>query len=104
MAPGDPLTPRAKPWTTFWVVSLCTFQTSLSMSIMYVAFPDLRASFPDVSDAQLSWVLNLYTVVAASSMIIAGATGGDAAGSWSSARWASPAPPRSAPSPPDRAS
>lgn len=62
-------------WLTFFVVSLCTFQTSLSLSIMFVAFPDLRDSFPGVSDAHLSWVLNLYTVVAAAAMIVAGAVG-----------------------------
>ncbi|MCB0996577.1 MAG: MFS transporter [Acidimicrobiales bacterium] len=65
----------ARSWLVFFTVSLCTFQTSLSLSIMFVAFPDLRESFPGVSDASLSWVLNLYTVVAAASMIVAGAIG-----------------------------
>ena len=44
--------------------SMCAFLTSLNQSIMSVAFPDLRRSFPDVSAAQLSWVLNSYTIVA----------------------------------------
>ncbi|HUP73041.1 MAG TPA: MFS transporter [Acidimicrobiales bacterium] len=51
--------------------SMCAFVTSLNQSIMSVAFPDLRRSFPDVSDAQLSWVLNSYTIVAGATLILA---------------------------------
>jgi EmrB/QacA subfamily drug resistance transporter len=51
--------------------SMCAFVTSLNQSIMSVAFPDLRRSFPDVSAAQLSWVLNSYTIVAGATLILA---------------------------------
>ena len=51
--------------------SMCAFVTSLNQSIMSVAFPDLRRSFPDVSAAQLSWVLNAYTIVAGATLILA---------------------------------
>jgi EmrB/QacA subfamily drug resistance transporter len=51
--------------------SMCAFLTSLNQSIMSVAFPDLRRSFPDVSAAQLSWVLNSYTIVAGATLILA---------------------------------
>src|SRR5688500_7473961 len=50
---------------------MCAFVTSLNQSIMSVAFPDLRRSFPDVSAAQLSWVLNSYTIVAGATLILA---------------------------------
>ena len=51
--------------------SMCAFVTSLNQSIMSVAFPDLRRSFPEVSAAQLSWVLNSYTIVAGATLILA---------------------------------
>ena len=51
--------------------SMCAFITSLNQSIMSVAFPDLRRSFPEVSAAQLSWVLNSYTIVAGATLILA---------------------------------
>ena len=62
-------------WRTFAVVSICGFQTSLSISIVNVAFPSLRDSFPEVSSAQLSWVINAYTIVAAALLVVAGAWG-----------------------------
>ena len=49
--------------------SMCAFVTSINQSIMSVAFPDLRRSFPDASAAQLSWVLNAYTIVAGATLI-----------------------------------
>jgi MFS family permease len=39
--------------------------------MMSVAFPDLIRSFPEVSSAQLSWVLNSYTIVAGATLILA---------------------------------
>jgi EmrB/QacA subfamily drug resistance transporter len=50
---------------------MCAFVTSLNQSIMSVAFPDLRRSFPDVSAGQVSWVLNSYTIVAGATLILA---------------------------------
>ena len=38
--------------------------------MMSVAFADLRVSFPDASSAQLSWVLNSYTIVAGATLIL----------------------------------
>lgn len=51
--------------------SMCAFVTSLNQSIMSVAFADLQRSFPDASAAQLSWVLNSYTIVAGATLILA---------------------------------
>jgi EmrB/QacA subfamily drug resistance transporter len=42
------------------------------LSILNVAFPSLRDDFPDVSQSALSWVLNLYTIVAAASLVVCG--------------------------------
>jgi EmrB/QacA subfamily drug resistance transporter len=53
------------------LASTCTFLTALNQSMMSVAFPDLIRSFPEVSSAQLSWVLNSYTIVAGATLILA---------------------------------
>lgn len=50
--------------------SMCAFITSLNQSIMSVAYADLRRSFPDVSASRLSWVLNVYTIVAGSTLVL----------------------------------
>jgi EmrB/QacA subfamily drug resistance transporter len=52
--------------------SLCSFQSSLNLSIMNVAFPDLQRAFPDVSRAHLSWVINTYTIVSATVLVAFG--------------------------------
>lgn len=49
---------------------MCAFITSLNQSIMSVAFADLRRSFPDVPASQLSWILNVYTIVAGATLIL----------------------------------
>jgi EmrB/QacA subfamily drug resistance transporter len=64
-----------RAWLVFAVVSLCTVQSSLSLSIMNVAFPDLEESFPGVPRTTLQWVVTGYTVVAAGLLIIAGVVG-----------------------------
>lgn len=61
-----------RAWLVFVVVSLSTVQSSLSLSIMNVAFPELSRSFPDVSRSTLQWVVTGYTVVAAGLLVIAG--------------------------------
>ena len=43
--------------------------TGVGLSIMAVAFPEIRAAFPDASDAQLSWINNLFTIVSAATLI-----------------------------------
>jgi hypothetical protein len=41
---------------------------SLDIAMLFAAFPALRATFAGVSPAELSWVLNAYTVVFAAKM------------------------------------
>jgi EmrB/QacA subfamily drug resistance transporter len=66
---------KRSAWFVFAVVSLCTVQSSLSLSIMNVAFPELSASFDDVPRTTLQWVVTGYTVVAAGLLVIAGVVG-----------------------------
>jgi len=60
------------PWPVFWVASVAAFLVSLDATMLYAAFGALRAGFPDASAAQMSWVLNAYTVVYAAMLIPAG--------------------------------
>jgi EmrB/QacA subfamily drug resistance transporter len=64
-----------RAWLVFTVVSLCTVQSALSLSIMNVAFPELSESFSGVPRSSLQWVVSAYTVVAAGLLVIAGVVG-----------------------------
>jgi EmrB/QacA subfamily drug resistance transporter len=52
--------------------SLAVFAVFLDTTILFVAFPAIRADFSDVSAASMSWVLNAYTIVFAALLIPAG--------------------------------
>jgi EmrB/QacA subfamily drug resistance transporter len=60
------------PWPVFWVCSVAVFLVSLDSTMLFAAFGALREAFPGVAAAQLSWVLNAYTVVFAAMLIPAG--------------------------------
>jgi EmrB/QacA subfamily drug resistance transporter len=51
------------------VVSAAVFMASLDLFIVNVAFPDIRQEFDNASLANLSWVLNGYTIVFASLLV-----------------------------------
>jgi len=69
-APVTPIT--ASPWPVFWVSSIAVFLVSLDATMLYAAFGALRAGFPEASAADMSWVLNAYTVVYAAMLIPSG--------------------------------
>jgi MFS family permease len=72
---ADPALPDDRPQRTGWVLAMVigtTVLTGLSMSIMVVTFPAIRADFPDASAAQLSWINNLFTIVSAATLIPCG--------------------------------
>lgn len=58
--------------TTLVIASLATLATFLDTTILYVAFPDIGRTFGEASAAELSWVLNAYTIVFAAVLIPAG--------------------------------
>lgn len=59
----------AVPRRTLAVSSLAVFAVFLDTTVLFVAFPDIVRSFPDVAPSQLSWVLNGYTIVFAALLI-----------------------------------
>ncbi|WP_310740739.1 MFS transporter [Ideonella alba] len=70
--PRPPAGAAASPWPVFWVASLATFLVSLDTTMLFAAFDPLRHAFADATPAELSWVLNAYTVVYATMLIPAG--------------------------------
>jgi EmrB/QacA subfamily drug resistance transporter len=64
--------PAASPWPVFWVASIAVFLVSLDSTMLYAAFGALREGFPEASAADMSWVLNAYTVVFAAMLIPSG--------------------------------
>src|SRR5436190_18902407 len=63
---------HASPWPIFWVATIAVFLVSLDTTMLFAAFRAIRAGFPDTSAADMSWVLNGYTVVYAAMLIPAG--------------------------------
>jgi EmrB/QacA subfamily drug resistance transporter len=59
-------------WKVLLVTSVAVFMGFLDVTIVNIAFPDIRASFPHSSLAGLSWVLNAYNVVFAALLVPAG--------------------------------
>ena len=57
------LEPTREERRTLAVSSLAVFAVFLDTTILFVAFPDITRSFPDVSATDLSWVLSGYTIV-----------------------------------------
>ena len=60
------------PWPAFWVACSAAFLVALDTTMLFAAFDALRQSFAGTSAAELSWVLNAYTVVYAAMLIPAG--------------------------------
>ena len=64
-----------RAWLVLVVVSLASFQTAMSLSIIFVVYADLKESFPTASEAELSWVINSFTIVGAATLVIGGVLG-----------------------------
>ena len=60
------------PWPVFFVAVAGAFVVALDLSIVNVAFPSIEGSFPDASQATLSWVLSAYSVVFGALLLGAG--------------------------------
>jgi MFS family permease len=59
-------------WPTFALCSLAVFLVMLDTTILFVAFHGIRRSFAAVSNADLSWILNAYTIVFGTLLVPAG--------------------------------
>jgi EmrB/QacA subfamily drug resistance transporter len=61
-----------RKWLVLLTTSVAVFMSFLDVTIVNIAFPDIRASFADTSLAGLSWVLNAYNIVFAALLVPAG--------------------------------
>ncbi|MGH9210447.1 MAG: DHA2 family efflux MFS transporter permease subunit [Acidimicrobiales bacterium] len=59
-------------WRTLGIASLAVLATFLDTTALFVAFGDIAATFDSVSTAELSWVLNAYTIAIAALLVPAG--------------------------------
>lgn len=71
--PTDAPTDLRRAYLVLAVVGLTGFQTSMALSIIFVAYPDIRAAFPGSSPVTLSWVLNVFSIVGAPTMVLGSA-------------------------------
>lgn len=62
-----------RAWTTLAVVVLASFQVAMTLSVVFVVFVDLDDYFPDAGNAQLSWAINAFTIVLASTVVLGSA-------------------------------
>src|SRR4029079_7657386 len=57
---------------TLAVAGLAVLVTFLDTTVLFVAFPDISPTFSSASAAELSWVLNAYTIAFAALLVPAG--------------------------------
>src|ERR1700751_2259426 len=62
----------ARRWQVLLVTSVGVFMSFLDVTIVNIAFPDIRHSFAHSSLGQLSWILNAYAIVFAAALVPAG--------------------------------
>ncbi|MCQ8833348.1 MFS transporter [Streptomyces samsunensis] len=71
-APDAAPAPDPRRWLILAVASAAQFLAVLDMIAVNIAFPAIGADFSSASTAELSWVLNAYTIVLAALMVPAG--------------------------------
>src|ERR1051326_628800 len=59
-------------WKVLLVTAVAVFMGFLDVTIVNIAFPDIRESFKGSSLGTLSWVLNAYNIVFAALLVPAG--------------------------------
>jgi EmrB/QacA subfamily drug resistance transporter len=64
--------PRVSDRTVLLVASFGAFLAFLDATIVNVAFPNIRASFPSAGISELSWILNAYSIVFAAFLVVSG--------------------------------
>jgi EmrB/QacA subfamily drug resistance transporter len=69
---GPAVSVRSPAWAVFAVASIAVFLVSIDTTVLFAAFGALRSGFPQSTAADLSWVLNAYTVVYAALLVPAG--------------------------------
>ena len=61
--PPEPRGPRHRGTIVFIITALGAFMASLDLSIVNIAFPDIKTSYPQASQASLAWIITAYSIV-----------------------------------------
>src|SRR3989337_1865486 len=67
--------PPRRPWVAFGVVGTVIFLTILDLTSMNIALPAIGRDFPSVDTGGLAWVLTVYAIVFAATLVPAGRWG-----------------------------
>jgi len=70
--PSPSTNPGRHAKLTLTISAMATLAVFLDSTILFVAFPDISATFSETQASELSWVLNAYTIVFAALLIPAG--------------------------------
>src|SRR4051794_41400836 len=58
-----------RKWKVLLVTSVAVFMSFLDVTIVNIAFPDIRGSFAGTSLSGLSWILTAYNIVFAALLV-----------------------------------
>ncbi|MFC5731492.1 MULTISPECIES: MFS transporter [Nocardioides] len=61
-----------RPWAVLAIAGSASFMVLLDTQVLFVAFDDIRRSFPSASLATMSWTLSAYTIALAATLVPAG--------------------------------
>lgn len=67
-----PESSEVRPYAVLGIASMAALMVFLDTQVLFVAFDDIRSSFPDVSFATMSWTLSAYTIALAALLVPAG--------------------------------
>jgi EmrB/QacA subfamily drug resistance transporter len=66
---------RRRRVIVFVITALGSFMASLDLSIVNIAFPDIKMSYPEASQASLAWIITAYSIVFGALLVTGGRTG-----------------------------
>jgi len=73
--PPRPAGPRHRAAIVFVITALGSFMASLDLSIVNIAFPAIKTSYPQASQASLAWIITAYSIVFGALLVTGGRTG-----------------------------
>jgi EmrB/QacA subfamily drug resistance transporter len=66
---------RRRRIVVFVITALGSFMASLDLSIVNIAFPDIKTSYPQASQASLAWIITAYSIVFGALLVTGGRSG-----------------------------
>jgi EmrB/QacA subfamily drug resistance transporter len=66
---------RRRRVVVFVITALGSFMASLDLSIVNIAFPDIKTSYPQASQASLAWIITAYSIVFGALLVTGGRSG-----------------------------